>query len=76
MNTERMYYKLDPDPDTLARPCRKEVADGTWFVVRDTLPNGEEYGLQITVTEVVDELPVNHQAAVERAMDYYRRNNG
>ncbi len=79
MNITTMPYinTIDNDGKPLMRPCMPhEEADGTWFVFTDKLLDGEEFGVMMTWTEVVTEVPDHILDTVEKMMDTYRRDHG
>ncbi len=73
MRIERMYIKGDGE-DTEIVPF--EDASATWFVCTDTMPDGQEFGIQMQCTPAVKEMPVPFMRQAERAMDEYRRDHG
>lgn len=76
MHTQLAYYRpheLVDEPPVL---CHKEDATMTAVIFTDALPDGQEYGIMLTVTRVVDSIGDLEEAFYrqgERAMDEYRR---
>jgi hypothetical protein len=55
--------------------CGRDEATCTIFICTDTMPDGEEFGLSVQVTEVVDELDEFRLKTAQEAIDRYRKEN-
>lgn len=79
MNITTMPYinTTDSAGKPLMRPSLpSEEPDGTWFVFTDKLPGGEEFGVMVSWTEVVEAPPYEIITTVESMMETYRRDHG
>lgn len=76
MKTTRNYVRFEGEGDDAKQiHCGPDEATCTLFTYTDVMPDGDEYGLMVIVTEVMEELdPDRHKVAV-RSLEKYRKDH-
>ncbi len=76
MNMTLVHYvnTFDKHGEPIHRPAAPgDTPDGTYIVFTDRTMNGDEYGVKVIWTDVIDEVPEHILDTVEEMMRHYRR---
>jgi hypothetical protein len=74
MRTEYVFVRYEGEDDDVKQiQCGRDEATCTIFIFTDVMPDGEEYGVSVQMTEVLDELPEPYLKTVRQSLDKYRK---
>ncbi len=74
MRTSRHYVRFEGEGDDVKQiHCGPDEATCTLFTFTDVMPDGDEYGLMVIVTEVMEVLDPFRYKEAEKALERYRK---